>query len=386
MEVKQVYELVNSATSQITGASGIVQEDLTGVVDLGTALYNANAVDNYVKKLVDRIGKVVFVNRPYRGGVPSVLMDGWEYGSVLQKISADLPDATENQSWELVDGKSYDPNVFKAPKVSNKFFNSKVTFDISPVSITDKQIKESFTSPEAMNQFVSMIYNEVDKSMTVKLDSLIMSTIDNFIGETLHSDYSSGEYSTASSGVKAINLLKLYNEAMGTTLTADKCLHDMEFLKFASYTIGVYVDRISKMSTLFNIGGQKRFTPRDLLHLVLLSDYAEASKVYLQSPTFHDDLVKLPEYETVPYWQGSGTGYGFSDISKIQVKTSGGNEITATGILGVMFDHDALGVCCQDRRVTTNYVAPAEFFNNYYKWDAEYFNDQNENFIVFFVA
>lgn len=386
MEVKQVYELVNSATEQIAGAKGILQEDLTGVVDLGTALYNANAVDNYVKKLVDRIGRVVFVNRPYRGGVPSVLMDGWAYGSVLQKISADLPEATENQSWELVDGKSYDPNIFKAPVVANKFFNSKATFDISPVSITDKQIRESFTSKEALDQFVSMIYNEVDKSMTVKTDSLIMMTIDNFIGETLNSEYSSAEYSTAASGVRAVNLLKLYNDATGGTLTAAKALHDLEFLKFASYTISVYKDRMAKMSTLFNIGGQKRFTPSDMLHVVLLADYAEASKVYLQSPTFHDDLVKLDGYETVPYWQGSGTGYAFDDVSKISLKTSGGHEIAASGILGVMFDRDALGVCCQDKRVTTNYVAPAEFYNNYFKWEASYFNDQNENFVVFFVA
>ncbi len=385
MKVNQIYEIMNSVTSEVLGESDIVvAEDLSNIVDVGKEILNGTDIDNYVKSLVDHIGRVIFVNRKYSGGAPSVLMDGWEFGSILEKITADLPEATENESWELENGTSYDPNIFYQPKVSAKFFNSRVTFEV-PMSFTERQVKSSFSSREQLNGFISMLYNAIDRSMTIKTDSLIMRTINNFIGETLHAEYPENDY-TAKSTVKAVNLLNLYNTEKGTALTADKCLTDTEFIKYSAYMMKLYVSRLGKTSTLFNIGGKDRFTPKDMLHIVLLDNFASASDVYLQSDTFHNELTKFPNHETVPFWQGSGTDYSFTDVSTIDIKTSGNNTIKATGILGVMFDRDSLGVTNLDRRVTSQYNAKAEFFNNWFKFDAGYFNDMNENFVVFFVA
>ena len=383
MEVKQIFELVNGITGEVTGKTDLVKEDLSNIVDVGKELFTASDVDNYVKSLVNRIGKTIFVNRKYSGKVPSVVMDSWEFGSVLQKISADLPQATENESWELVNGTSYDPNVFYKPTVSAKFFNSKVTFEV-PLSFTEKQVKESFNSASELNAFISMLYNAVEKSMTVKIDSLIMRTINNMIANTFDGD---------ATGVRAVNLLKAYNTAIGLSganvLTADKAITNKDFLRYASMQIALYADRLGTMSTLFNAGGKERFTPKDMLHIVLLSDFAEGAKIYLESDTFNKELVKLPTAETVPYWQGSGKSYSFADVSKINVQIAKGStkkDVTLSGILGVMFDRDALGVCNLDRRVTTNYNPKAEFFSNWYKFDAGYFNDLNENFVLFYVA
>ena len=383
MEVKQIFELVNGITGEITGKTDLVKEDLSNIVDVGKELFTASDVDNYVKSLVNRIGKTIFVNRKYSGKVPSVVMDSWEFGSVLQKINADLPQATENESWELVNGTSYDPNIFYKPTVSAKFFNSKVTFEV-PLSFTEKQVKGSFNTASELNAFISMLYNAVEKSMTVKIDSLIMRTINNMIANTFDGD---------ATGVRAVNLLKAYNTAMGLSdtnvLTADKAITNKDFLRYASMQIALYADRLGTMSTLFNAGGKERFTPKDMLHIVLLSDFAEGAKIYLESDTFNKELVKLPTAETVPYWQGSGKSYSFADVSKINVQIAKGStkkDVTLSGILGVMFDRDALGVCNLDRRVTTNYNPKAEFFSNWYKFDAGYFNDLNENFVLFYVA
>ena len=384
MTVNQIYSIMNSVTAEVLGESAIVAEDLGNIVDIGTEIFNANAVDNYVRSLVNHIGKVIFVNRPYAGNVPSVLMDGWEYGSVLEKITAELPAATENESWELTDGASYDPNVFYKPQVSAKFFNKRVTFEI-PMSFTERQVKESFSNAEQLNGFLSMLYNAVDKSMTVKIDALVMRTINNMIGETIHADYGANSLSSKS-GVKAVNLLYLYNQRYSESLTAAAALTDPDFIRFASYEMGVTASRLTKLSTLYNVGGKDRFTPADLLHVVMLADFRRAADVFLQSGTFHDELSALPNAEEVPFWQGSGTGYGFSDITNVKITTAGGDSIDATGVLGVMFDRDALGVTNLDRRVTTNYNPKAEFFSNWYKFDAGYFNDLNENFVVFFVA
>ena len=384
MEVKQIYQLVNTTTQEILGESAVVNEDLSNIVDIGTAVFNANAIDKYVKSLVNHIGKVIFVNRVYSGSAPSVLMDSWEFGSVLEKIQADLPTASENESWELENGTSYDPNIFYKPTVSATFFNSKVTFEIH-MSFTEMQVKQSFSSVGQLNGFISMLYNSVDKAMTVKIDSLVMRTINNMIAETVHDEYLTAELNTKS-GVRAVNLLKLYNDKFTKTLTPAQAITDPDFIRFASFTMGVYEDRLAKMSTLFNVGGKERFTPKDMLHVILLSDFAKSADAYLQSDVYHNNFVALPKAETVPYWQGSGVDYSFEEISKIHVNTSSNNEVTVTGILGVMFDRDALGVTNLDRRVTTNYNPKAEFYTNFYKFDAGYYNDLNENFVVFIVA
>lgn len=395
MEVKQIYSLVNTVSGEVLGSTDLVlHEDLTGLVDLGNEIFNQKAVDNYVKSLVNHIGKVVFVNRPYSGKVPSVLMDAWEFGSVLEKISADVPRAEENDTWNLKDGIEYKQDVFHKPTVSAKFFNSKVTFEV-PVSITERQVKESFSSAEQMNGFLSMIYSAVEKSMTIKTDALVMRTINNMIAETLYADRTafgfepstreSVNYASAST-VRCVNLLKLYNDKTGTHLSASAAVTTPDFIRFAAYTMGLYADRLQTISTLFNVGGKERFTPKDVLHTVLLSDFATAAKAYLYADTFHSENVLLPQAETVASWQATGKDYAFDNVSKIDVISASGASVSVSGVLGVMFDRDALGVTNLDKRVTTNYNAKAEFFNNYFKFDAGYFNDTNENFVVFFVA
>lgn len=388
MNIKQVHEFVNVATAEALGEGIVVKEDLSNIVSIGEAVFNANAMDKYVKALVNRIGKVIFVNRVYQGSAPSVMMDGWEYGSVLQKVSAALPDARVNETWELEDGQSYDPHIFHKPKgVISKFYNEYVTFEID-MSFTEEQLKMSFTNATEMNGFVSMLYTNVDNSMTVKVDELIRRTINNMVAETIYDDYASAGLNTKS-GAKAINLLYLYNNTVNSgnePLTVDKALSTKSFIEFAAYMLKLTHDRIRTMSKVFNIGKQPRFTPTDLGHIVLLSDFASAADVYLQSSTFHNELTALPTAETVTYWQGSGTDFSFDEVSKIDVRSSGGHDVSVTGVLGVFYDRWALGVSNVQRKVTSQYTPNAEFFTNFYKYKAGFFNDLNENFVVFFIA
>lgn len=390
MKVSQVYDILNTITGEMLGDTVVVQEDLSNVVDIGKAFENLeNGLDNYVRKLQDHIGKVVFVNRAYGGRAPSVLRDGWEYGSILEKIRAKLPQATENESWMLENGASYDPNIFTAPEVSAKFFNNRVTFEI-PISITERQVKSSFSNATQLNAFYSMIQTAIENSMTIKLDSLIMRTINAGMAETIHADYTSGTGYDQGSGARAINLLYKYNSEVvgegGTALTAADAIHDPDFIRYASLQIGLYADRLEVMSTLFNVEGTEKFTPRDRMHIVMLSEFKRAADVYLQSDTFHDEFTRLPDAESVTYWQGSGVDYDFDETSKIDVVTPSGDAVELSGILCTMFDRDTLGVANLDRRVTTNYNPKAEFWNEWHKADAGYFLDMAENMVVFFIA
>ena len=356
-------------------------------------MFNVTSFDHYVKSLVDHIGRVVFVNRVYTGNVPSMLMDGWEYGAVMEKIQVEPFAAEDNDTWNLVNGSEYPQDIFYKPTVSAKFYNKRVTFDI-PCSITERQVKSAFSNATQLNAFISSIMTAVENGITIRLNTLILDTIDNMIAKVVQHNFGEAQLNTKST-VQAVNLLYLYNKNRPEAdhLTAENCITNMEFLKFASYTMGKYVDRLGVMSTLFNVGGKQRHTPKDKLHFVLLSDFAKAANSYLQADTFHEEYTKLPNAETVAFWQGSGSNFEFADTSKIMVKPSTdaaemalNQGVTVTGILGVMWDRDAMGVSNLQQRVRTHYNAKAEFTNNWFKCEAGYFNDLNENCVVFFVA
>lgn len=385
MEVKQIYTILNTVNTEVLGESTLLQEDLSNIVDNGSAVFNNNSFDRYSHGLVDKVGKMVFVSRPYRGIAPSVLMDGTTWGSVFQKVASELPDYTENEDFSLVNGTSYDPNIFNAPSVTEKFFAKYTTFEVDR-SITRKQLESAFSSAGEMDAFLSMIFNEIEKVLTLALNNLVMRTITNFIGDTLYTEYSSGTIFGNASHVKAVNLLYLYNTAFTETLAAADCLTDPDFLRYASYIIGDYKANLRGMSTLFNIGGKERFTPEEEQHLILWSPFASACDVYLQSGTFHNELTALPNYEKVPYWQGTGTDNSFANRGKINVTTSNSHNVTCDYILGVLFDRYALGVHNLDRYVDTQYNGKASFQNYFYKVKAGYFNDTNENFVVFFAS
>lgn len=385
MQVSQIFEIVNDALKQTDGKLPLLQEDLSNIIDVGNSIFNANSFDNYVKKLVDRIGKVVFVIRPYSGLAPSIYMDSVIWGSVTQKISSAVPEAVENESYELVNGATYDPNQVNLPDVYVKFFSKYVTFEVDR-TITEKQLRSAFTGVAELDGFISMIFNEISKAFTIAIDNLIMRTINSAIADTLYKDYNSGTEFTGASHTRAVNLLYLYNQRYSTTLTAAQAVTTPEFIRFASYYMALYSDRLSRVSTLFNVGETQKFTPKEEQHFILLSEFARSADVFLQSDVYHNELTAITKYEVVPYWQGSGVDYAFDSTSAINVTSGSGNTVTASGILGVMFDRYALGVTNIEQWVNTQYNAKADFINYFYKYKAGYFNDLNENFVVFFVA
>lgn len=386
MQVNQIYEILNDIMLEVTGQPQegedpaiIVQEDLSNIVDIGTTVFSNGWRDNYVRAMINRIGREVFVDRTYEGYAPSVLRDAWEYGSIMAKTRCKIFDAKANPSWSLTAGQTVNQFEFTPPEVYEKFYNSKVAWQID-CSFTEVQLKESFTSAAAMNRFYSMIENRIATSMTIYTDSLVMRTINNFIGEKI----------SASNGV--IDLLAGYNAGVATPITAAQALRDKEFLRYAALTISLFVDRFRAPSANFNVpdgdDANVTFTPREYAHLVLHSDLAKAMEVYLQSDTYHDELVKIGEYETVPYWQTQGAQYALTDTSRIDIKLASDNTKTVNRnyIIGLLFDRDALGVNNDNRRTTSAYNANGEYWTNFYKVDTSYFNDLAENGLVFVIG
>ena len=385
MTVNQIYTLLNDIMTEVTGGNvavedapdtPIVQEDLSNIVDIGTQVFNNNWRDKYVSAMINRIGREVFVDRSYEGYAPSVLRDSWEYGSIMSKTRCKIFDAKANPSWSLSSGQTVNQFEFTPPDVIQKFYNTKVGWQID-CSFTEVQLRQSFTSAAAMNRFYSMIENRIAQSMTIYTDSLVMRTLNNFIAEKLY----------ASNGV--IDLLAGYNATLDSPITAADAMLDKNFLRYAALQIKLYVERFRAPSVNFNIAddsdGNVTFTPRDYAHLVLHSDLAAGMEVYLESDTYHNDLVKIGDYEKVPFWQSQGDSYQLATTSRIDCKLASDNThtINRNYIIGVLFDRDALGVLNDNRRTTSAYNANGEYWTNFYKVDTSYFNDLAENGIIF---
>lgn len=395
MKVSQIASVLNAAIEkEITGEVDLIQEDLSNIVDVGKVVTSsltvagANATNSFISTLIDRVGRIKFVDRTYRSQAPNIVKDSFEFGSILMKVRAEVPDFQENTSWKLGDLDGYgikdkdelDPFVISAPTATQQVYNSRVTYE-APITIGEVQLKQAFTSASEMGRFIAMIENRIQLKMTLSTDALIMRTINNLIGLKI-----------GSSSTNVVNLLSLYNAAVGVgnTLTAAQALRSTEFLRFATKTIALYKDYLKTAGTKYNEGGYLTFTPSDRLKFVVLSEFAKDMETYLYADTYHNEFVTMDGYSTVPFWQSQGDGVDDYNIrSALDIKcTDGTNTYTVVqeGIVGVMFDEEAAAVVNENYRVTAQYNARGEYTNYFYKWDAGYMNDTYENCIVFLVA
>lgn len=389
MKVEQIANVLNTVINQEQiGESLVVSEDLSNIVDVGKEIldYTGESKENYdtvTKSLIDLVGKQMFVDREYNSQAPNILADEWEYGSVLEKVRCELPDAEDNATWQLGDyplgGNNYpDPFEVTQPQLDAKFFNGKVAFEV-PITLADRQFKEAMTSATALGKFIAMIENRVRMKMTLSTDGLIMRTINNLMAQKFNSNNN------------VVNLLSLYKDETGDNdISVGTAMSKPAFLRFASKTIMLYRKYIQEASMLYNDGGYVTFTPADRMKFVLLAKFSKSLETSLYGDTFHNEFVKVDGYEEVGYWQGTGTDVNSDERAKIDVtiKTSDGGttQIQRSGIVGVLFDEWAAMVCNKDFRVTTQYNPRGEYTNYFYKWDAHYLNDTNENCIVFVIA
>ena len=376
MLITQTKEILTTIANEMLGADNtIVTENLENLQDIGNVLITQQNVDTYVKKLVDKIGKVVFKNRLLNSTAPSLLVDSWEYGAILQKVRMKLIPAEENDAVKLVDGQSYDQNVFHQPTVSATFYSKEITFEV-PISYTREQLNSSFNSVSELNGFYNLLETTVQNSLTVKTDALIMRTINYRIGKTFTKGLAS----------QKINLLAGYNAASGKELTAANCFQDEGFLKYAIAEIKNYQDRLKLPTSVFNDLKEEAFTPAQNQKLVLLSDFKNTVDTHLIPVVQNSENLTL-SCETVPYWQGSGKTFSFADISKIDVTLDSASETAKVGgIVGILFDDEALKVGNLNQYVTTNYNAKGDFYTNYYKEQSGFFVDLAENFVIFYVG
>jgi len=377
--VNQLYTVLNAVAAQALGSAAVAVTDTTSMVALGDAVLSSAAnKDAFVGVLMDRIGRTVVSIRAYEGAENDPLIrKSFDYGCVLQKIYVDLEDANPNNEWNIGDP-NYVPSfapVFK-PDVRQKLFNSINTWEYD-WTVPDNILRTAFISAADMQAFITAQAQAMDNSLMLALENagnLVRAT-----GAAYHLD---------NGGATAINLLAEYNGQSGT-LTADAALEDADFLRYAAMRISNVTKYIRKLSRIWNLDGFARHTGSSDAVVTLLQDFDSAETMNLQSNTFHDELVKIPGYNVVPYWQGAGQSFAFADTSKIAITIKNGNstkDISQTGVLAIVHDVEALGTTVYEIEQSTERNNKDRYTDYFAHANIGYFFDPSENMVVFYIA
>lgn len=375
--VKQIFTIMNAVSKQMYGESAPAVTNIDGMVSFGERVLSSDKdKELFTNTLVDRINYIIFSNmRTYDIGEAMMLRLSWEYGFILQKIYVDMPEAVANNSWEI-SKEGYKPNRVPViqPTVKQKLFSSMNTFEI-PMTIPDFLWNTAFTNARDAARLIDASFSAVRNAAVTMLEATINLTRASFIARKLEG------------GKKccAINLLPIYNAKKGTNLKAANWEMDKDFLRFMSVEIMKWCRRMRRMSTLFNEEGYKRFTPSSNLVLTLHDDFASDLIGFMESDTYHNELVKLTNYSTVPYWQFSGE-YDWADSSAINVQVNDTVTVNASGIVAVAYDWEAMAVMMENRKVTSERNNRDEYTDYFHKFNRGLMNDLSENGIVFYVA
>lgn len=375
--VNQVYQMVNDAAKEALGQQAVTVKDTGSLVSLGEQIQVTENVETFYKTLVNRIGRTVVAVRAFEISERSVMRNEMEWGVIYQKISFKPRDAVENPSWKTeTQANPYD--IEPQTTVVQKLFSVMGTYSYED-SIPDYQLFTAFTTPAAMAAFISGIYTNMYNYLKIAEANLANLAVNTYMAGAM----------SGTNAAQKRNLLKEYNDKFTKTLTVEQALTDASFLKFASKTINDTIKQFTSPSAIFNAEGIVRQTTKDKLVVEVLSQFATATTSYMESDTYHNELVKLPRYEEVNYWQGSGTGFSFEDVSTIDIqnaKIADGAEVQKTGIVAFVHDYDAVASIIYRRRSNSIYNPRAERYNVMEKADKGYAVDLSENGVVFYMA
>ena len=396
MKVNQISSILNDVYAEVLGAENMIQDDLSNIVSAGQIITSStfgDNFDNYAGKIIDKVGRSIFVDRAYRASDLGIWRDSWEYASMLEKVRCEVGSYTNNDEWTLLDGSDAgtDPDYnstdivdklfkFVAPEVQAKYFNLKTTFR-NKISITRKQLRSAFNGASEMGRFIAMIENRIRTKQEIGKQELERRVITNLACAA----YNEG-------GKNIVDL----KTVLGSDKTFAQALKDQDLLRGIGETITMTRNLLKEPSKLYSVTKAfMNFTPEDLQRLIILDDVDVALRFNLYSDTFNEEFVKLDGYKTVPYWQGRKDASGTDTLANrarvnalALVKGDDGavskkQVINIDSLVGVLFDRDAAMICNEDPEVRSQYNADGNFTNFFYNYDCSYYNDFDENAIVF---
>lgn len=377
--VSQIKNIVNDSVKDALGKTfDATKIETSDFVALGKVVAQYNLYEGFFGSLVNRIARTVYFVRTYEGNTRSVLRDEHEYGAFIQKVYYDMPEAVDNPTWQIPDGegayKQKSPyDVEGTVAVSSLIYGGKGTWSIEIVRPIE-QIKTAFLDTSSMMSFIDCIYVTIENAFKLEEERIVSAAVNTAMASALD-------------GGIARNLLAEYNDKYSQSLTKATALVNADFLRFASKEINRTIKNMREMSTVFNKAGYNTFTDEDKLVVEMLVEFASASDMYLQSDTFHNELVALPNYEEVPFWQSSGKNFAFDVCSKINIEHDDlDNDISQDGIIGFIHDIENVAAYFGNRRSWELVNPRSEVVVHGEKAEKGYAVDDHANAVVFYLG
>lgn len=384
----QVATVVNAAIAQATGASSVATMDLEGIIDAGNDSSVIGSVEQFTKSLINVLIKNWFTDSSYRSQYTDPFFeDSEKYGAIIQAISVEVPAVKESSAWQdfgTGSGQVATVGTYGVylPVVHAQYYGKTISWEL-PLTISEEQWNTCWKNAEELRGFVAYIMMVIDNALVCHLEDMNNMNRNNFMAEKINYAGSVG-----ATGVHVYDLVERYVKEMGNP-TADfsvaDYLSDVNAMRHGSEKIRLMKKYFQKMSTKYNTAGRRRFTPEDRIVLQVLSFFEERMSTVALSDTYHDDIVELPGYQSVAYWQGQGTtDDDFGEISKIDVEIgSDGTKVTQSGIVAFMADKWAVLHTVKSKRVAAKVFEPEALTNYYYQFRDLYMNDLTMNAVVF---
>ena len=356
MKLTQVATLLNETiVPNLLGEGTTISEDLSNIVDLGTALADVTAEDmqDFAKDLVVGVARNLFDSRAYRSETYGLMNDAREFGGVVQRVKVKLYSASDSPIWTLQNGTDYFDGTYYGADIDSKIYTKDTIFQVKN-SIPVEKFKQSFTSADGVMSLIATIEQQVDNTITMELNGLAKTTLQQMIV-------------TSVGNGQAIHLLTEYNTLAGLTgddaLTADTCLYNAPFLRWCAMTIVRLRDLTQDMNKKYNDGTIETFTPADDLRVTLLSEFARSIEFNMEADTFHNDIVSVGEYNVINFWQNSSESMLPSLGVTAEVKTNVGDAepVTVSGVVGMIFDRYTAGLTARLDKITAQYIANGDY-------------------------
>lgn len=371
MELNQIAILLNDTiVPNVLGEGTTIHEDLSNLADLGTAIENVSAdmLKDITRGFVANVVRTYFDDRIYNKTIKGMFRDYTEFSGIIQRIKAGLSQVTDDVSQNLVNGVSYDPNVYVGFDHKNMIYTEDCGFELD-WSVPNNMWKSAFKSVEELNKLISYIYNRAENTMNVYIYSAEKACLRALI---------------AKKATDRVKLVTLYNSTYDTSLTADTAMTDATFLKWVAGVIVNLKRAVTDVGTKYNDGTVETFTPAEDVSVTMLAMFATALEMNMTSGVYHKELVDIGNYDTVNFWQNSGNSIlpDIATVGEIDTELSDGTNVKAENIIAVIRDNYSAFITAHPEVVTAQYNAKGDFTNYFRRIKSMYAIATNQNAIV----
>lgn len=391
----QLATVLNSIVGQATGQTQITPADESQFISVAQKGLQTG-YDPLMTAVSQVLSKTIFSVRPYTAKFRGLMADATRYGNHVRKLTTIDKPWEDDDRFNLVDGQSIDQYEVNKPIVLQTNFYGANTYQKS-VTIYRDMLDCAFSSSEEFGRFISMIMQNASDMIEQAREETARTTVGNLIAGTIYQEANS--YTTGCS----INLLKVYEDETGISLTSATVQDPQYFAPFARWLFGylkTLSDKLAERSARFHqnylpTGGTAvnimRHTPLERQKCYLFSPLLNTVSANVLSTVFYDKYLKLMDHEDVTYWQSFYAGDemkvnakpGVTDNDLAVVDMTNVAAIDQDHVFGVIFDEEAAGFTeVNEWSASTPFNARGGYSNIFWHFTHRYWNDFTENHIV----